>query len=149
MNWVGKRVGAKDHRGPWQPNSSYRTSTARTHMHIYLVPDIFLVHNFGSLVPDISLATMMYYNWSWGRTEDPFISEWAGYLGYQRERKLAKLLGKYIQARRALREWTFKIKHAKFARVHLRWGRLANFLLINAKFYPKTGLLQLIYEFAG
>jgi hypothetical protein len=92
---------------------------------------------------------MMYYNWRWGRTEDPFIPQWAAYLEYQPERKLAKLLGKYIQARRALREWTFKIKHAKFARVLLRWGKLANYLLIKAKLYPKTGLLQLIYEFAG
>jgi hypothetical protein len=28
MSLVGKRVGAKDHTGLWQPNSSYRTSTA-------------------------------------------------------------------------------------------------------------------------
>jgi hypothetical protein len=34
---VGKRVGAKDHTNPWQPNSSYRTSTVHTSQH----PDEF------------------------------------------------------------------------------------------------------------
>ena len=49
-------------------------------------------------------ATIMYYNWDWGKKEIPRISRWEAYDQFLPEQKITKLLGKYIQARRALRE---------------------------------------------
>ena len=49
-------------------------------------------------------ATMMYYNWDWGKKEIPRMSRWEAHAQFLPEQKITKLLGKYIQARRALRE---------------------------------------------
>ncbi len=47
---------------------------------------------------------MEYYNWYWAKKEIPKISRWDAVAQFRREQKITKLLGKYIQARRALRE---------------------------------------------